>query len=126
MTSQVSNTWADRPDRVRRMLLRARVPPSRNRRAGRSPGDGMPAAFQFADARLYGRNRQAVVRVTQLEEEGAMSDQIRCILAESIHQLDDALSVRWRVFADEMGLLSRRSPVVARELHGYDTLDTTL
>lgn len=55
-----------------------------------------------------------------------MRDQIRCVLAESIHQLDDALSVRWRVFADEMGLLSRRPPVVAREVHGYDTLDTTL
>lgn len=55
-----------------------------------------------------------------------MPHRIHCVKAQDIRGLDDALAVRWRVFGDELGLLPRRAPFMAREPDGYDTLETTV
>ena len=54
-----------------------------------------------------------------------MSD-IRCIIAETQRHLDDAVRVRFDVFARELGYLDAKDHVVPRELDPFDTLPTTL
>lgn len=49
---------------------------------------------------------------------------IRCRVAETRRELDDALRVRWAVFGDELGLLPRRA--TRREVDDFDTLETTI
>jgi hypothetical protein len=47
-------------------------------------------------------------------------------LASTRQQLDDALWVRWKVFAQEQRYLKSSEPVVKREVNCFDTLETTL
>ncbi|MDI1446639.1 GNAT family N-acetyltransferase [Polyangium sp. 6x1] len=54
-----------------------------------------------------------------------MSD-IRCIIAETQRHLDDAVRVRFDVFARELGYLDTKDHAVPRELDPFDTLPTTL
>ena len=57
-------------------------------------------------------------------QEGFVSTLTYCI-AHTQQQLDDALRVRWDVFATELELLERPAHAVPREAHGFDTLATT-
>lgn len=51
---------------------------------------------------------------------------IRCIIAETQRHLDDAVRVRFDVFARELGYLDTNDHVTPRELDPFDTLPTTL
>ncbi|TKD02254.1 GNAT family N-acetyltransferase [Polyangium fumosum] len=51
---------------------------------------------------------------------------IRCIIAETQRHLDDAVRVRFDVFARELGYLDTQNHAVPRELDPFDTLPTTL
>ncbi|AKJ02970.1 acetyltransferase (GNAT) family protein [Archangium gephyra] len=50
---------------------------------------------------------------------------LHCLVATTQKHLDDALRVRWTVFGSELGLLSTPPPAL-REVHCFDTLETTL
>lgn len=52
--------------------------------------------------------------------------QIRCTLAQTQRRIDDALRIRFDVFARELGYLETTDRVVPREFDAFDTLDTTL
>ena len=52
--------------------------------------------------------------------------QIRCTLAQSQRRIDDALRIRFEVFARELGYLETNERTVPRESDPFDTLDTTL
>jgi L-ornithine Nalpha-acyltransferase len=52
--------------------------------------------------------------------------QIRCTLAQTQRRIDDALRIRFEVFARELGYLETSDRVVPRESDPFDTLDTTL
>ncbi|SEM43049.1 Acetyltransferase (GNAT) domain-containing protein [Stigmatella aurantiaca] len=56
--------------------------------------------------------------------EGFMTT-LRCHIATTQQQLDDALRVRWEVFGKELELLERTAHAVPRENNGFDTLATT-
>ncbi len=50
---------------------------------------------------------------------------LHCLIATTQKHLDDALRVRWTVFGSELGLLASPPPAL-REVHCFDTLETTL
>jgi hypothetical protein len=50
---------------------------------------------------------------------------LHCLVATTQKHLDDALRVRWTVFGSELGLLETPPPAL-REVHCFDTLETTL
>ena len=50
---------------------------------------------------------------------------LHCLVATTQKHLDDALRVRWTVFGSELGLLETHPPAL-REVHCFDTLETTL
>lgn len=50
---------------------------------------------------------------------------LTCHIATTQQQLDDALRVRWEVFATELKMLGRPAHTVPRENNGFDTLETT-
>lgn len=51
---------------------------------------------------------------------------IQCHIAETRRQIDDALRVRYQVFAEELGYLDPASRFVPREVDPFDTLETTI
>lgn len=51
--------------------------------------------------------------------------QIRCILAQTQRRIDDALRIRFDVFARELGYLETNERSIPRECDPFDTLDTT-
>lgn len=51
---------------------------------------------------------------------------IRCVVAETRRELDDALRVRFEVFAEERGYLDPTARFVPREADPFDTLGTTI
>lgn len=51
---------------------------------------------------------------------------LHCLVATTQRQLDDALRVRWAVFAEELRLIEGPGPAVPREVNGFDTLETTV
>ena len=52
--------------------------------------------------------------------------QIRCTLAHTQRRIDDALRIRFEVFARELGYLDTHEKTIPRECDPFDTLDTTL
>ncbi len=50
---------------------------------------------------------------------------LHCLVATTQKHLDDALRVRWTVFGSELGLIAHHPPAL-REVHCFDTLETTL
>jgi N-acyl-L-homoserine lactone synthetase len=52
--------------------------------------------------------------------------QIRCTLAQSQRRIDDALRIRFEVFARELGYLEHAAGTIPRECDSFDTLTTTL
>src|SRR6185369_8768715 len=50
----------------------------------------------------------------------------RISIARTQQQLDDALRVRWSIFAEELGLLDTPAWHVPREINAFDTLATTI
>jgi hypothetical protein len=52
--------------------------------------------------------------------------QIRCTLAQTQRRIDDALRIRFEVFARELGYLETAASMVPREFDSFDTLTTTL
>ncbi len=52
--------------------------------------------------------------------------QIRCTLAQSQRRIDDALRLRFEVFARELGYLEINERTIPRESDAFDTLATTL
>jgi hypothetical protein len=52
--------------------------------------------------------------------------QIRCTLAQTQRRIDDALRIRFEVFARELGYLDAPNRIIPRESDPFDTLDTTL
>ncbi len=50
---------------------------------------------------------------------------LRCVIAESRKELDDALRVRWQVFVDECRYLRRQDYFTRREFDAFDTLEST-
>ena len=50
---------------------------------------------------------------------------LHCLVATTQKHLDDALRIRWTVFGSELGLLTTHPPAL-REVHCFDTLETTL
>jgi L-ornithine Nalpha-acyltransferase len=52
--------------------------------------------------------------------------QIRCTLAQTQRRIDDALRIRFEVFARELGYLETTERSIPREFDPFDTLDTTL
>jgi putative hemolysin len=51
---------------------------------------------------------------------------IQCHVAETRRQIDDALRVRYQVFAEELEYLEPARRFVPREVDPFDTLDTTI
>lgn len=51
---------------------------------------------------------------------------LQCLIATTQRQLDDALRVRWTVFASELGLIAPHTTPAPREVHCLDTLETTV
>ncbi len=51
---------------------------------------------------------------------------IRCTLAQSQRRIDDALRIRFEVFARELGYLEINERTIPRESDAFDTLETTL
>jgi hypothetical protein len=51
---------------------------------------------------------------------------LRCRIATTQCQLDDALRIRWAVFGAELKLLGGPVPPVPREVNCFDTLETTV
>jgi predicted GNAT family N-acyltransferase len=51
---------------------------------------------------------------------------IQCHIAETRRQIDDALRVRYQVFAEELGYLYPDRRFVPREVDPFDTLETTI
>lgn len=51
---------------------------------------------------------------------------IKCHIAKTRRQIDDALRVRFQVFAEELGYLDPSRPFVPREVDPFDTLETTV
>lgn len=52
--------------------------------------------------------------------------QIRCTLAQTQRRIDDALRIRFEVFARELGYLETSERAIPREVDPFDTLGTTL
>lgn len=52
--------------------------------------------------------------------------QIRCTLAKTQRRIDDALRIRFEVFARELGYLETAVGTIPREFEPFDTLATTL
>lgn len=50
---------------------------------------------------------------------------IRCILAQTQRRIDDALRIRFDVFARELGYIEAHERSIPRECDAFDTLDTT-